>query len=256
MQAGAPAVLRAAVARVRGGGEDKGRRFALSERSVTAEPGDQGAGQRRREGHGVTDDSAFKKQVRTRMAETGEKYTVARRVVIAGRDRRQPVALRVYLNPHVDLELTDEAARAYAAADEPARRDMANRLLADHMEMAGVEEAGVAAGSEIMTVQALRIEEIGEVVRRRIGRAAGVSAVSVGGDLDQVRVDIEAARPGVVHGHGGAEAARLRAELEELTGKPVLLGIGDGEPGLPRGPGAAGPGVGAEERASRYWPGH
>lgn len=70
----------------------------------------------------------------------------------------------------LDLELTRQAARAYAAADEPGRRDMANRLLADHIEMAGVEEAGVAAGSEIMTVQALRIEEIGEVVRRRIGR--------------------------------------------------------------------------------------
>ena len=62
-----------------------------------------------------------------------------------------------------------------------------------------------------MTVQALRIEEIGEVVRRRTGRAAGVSAVAVGGDLDHVRVDIEAARPGVVHGHGSAEAGRLRA---------------------------------------------
>ena len=174
----------------------------------------------------MTDDSAFKKQVRDRMAETGEKYTVARRMVIAGRDLgRPPVALRVYLNSHVDLELTGEAARAYAAADEPGRRDMAGRLLADHIEMAGSEEAGVAAGSEIMTVQALRIEEIGDVVRRRIGRAAGVSAVDVGGDLDHVRVDIEAARPGVVHGHGGAEAGRLRAELEELTGKPVLLNM-------------------------------
>jgi hypothetical protein len=160
------------------------------------------------------------------MAETGEKYTVARRMVIAGRDPgRPPVALRVYLNPHVDLELTDEAARAYAAADEPGRREMANRLLADHIEMAGAEEAGAAAGSEIMTVQALRIEEIGEMVRRRIGRAAGVSAVSVGGDLDQVQVDIEAARPGVVQGHGGAEVGRLRAELEELTGKPVVLSM-------------------------------
>jgi hypothetical protein len=173
----------------------------------------------------VTDDSAFKKQVRDRMAETGEKYTVARRAVITGRDPDQPpVAVRVYLNPHVDLELTDEAARAYAAADEPGRRDMANRLLADHIEMAGSEEAGVAAGSEILTVQQLLIEEIGELVRRRIGQAAGVSGVSVGGDLDYVRVDIHAARPGVVSGHGGAKADRLCAELEELTGKPVRAG--------------------------------
>jgi ABC-type transport system involved in cytochrome bd biosynthesis fused ATPase/permease subunit len=47
----------------------------------------------------------------------------------------------VYLNPHVDLALTDEAARAYAAADKPGRRDMANRLLAEHIEMAGVASA-------------------------------------------------------------------------------------------------------------------
>jgi len=189
----------------------------------------------------VTDDSAFKKQVRARMAETGEKYTTARRMVIAGHDPGQPpVVLRVYLNPHVDLELTAEAARAYAAADEPGRRDMVDRLLAGHLKLAGSGEAGVAAGSEIMMVQALRIGEIGEVVRRRIGQAAGVSAVSVGGDLDQVRVDIEAARPGVVSGHGGAEAGRLRAELEELTGKPVVLSIG--EPGRQEGPGDAGSG--------------
>ena len=70
---------------------------------------------------------------------------------------------------------------------------------------------------------ALRIEEICEVVRRRIGRAAGVSAVSVSGDSDLGPVDTDAARPRVVHGHGGAEAHRLCAELEELTGKPALL---------------------------------
>ena len=134
------------------------------------------------------------------MAETGEKYTVAGRMVIAGRDPGQPpVALRVYLNPHVDLELT---------------------------------------------VQQLRIEEIGELVRRRIGQAAGVASVSVGGDLDQVRVSIHAARPGVVTGHGGAGADRLRAELEELIGKPVLLAIGDGEAGPREGPGDAGSGRG------------
>ena len=38
----------------------------------------------------MTDDSAFKKQVRAKMTETGEKYTVARRMVIAGRDPGQP----------------------------------------------------------------------------------------------------------------------------------------------------------------------
>jgi hypothetical protein len=174
----------------------------------------------------VTDDSAFKKQVRARMAETGEKYTVARRMVIAGRDPGQPlVVLRMYLNPYVDLELTDEAARAYAAADEPGRRDMTNRLLADHIEMAGAEEAGATAGSEILTVQELRIDEINDVIHRRIGQAAGVSAVSVSGDQDHVRVDIRAARPGAAIGHGGAEADRLRGELAELTGKPVQLNI-------------------------------
>jgi hypothetical protein len=171
----------------------------------------------------VTDDSAFKKQVRARMAETGEKYTVARRMV-AGHDPGQPpLALRVYLNPHVDLEFTDAAARAYEAADEPSRRDMAHRLLADHLELAGAQGAGVTAGSEILTVQELRIEEIDEVIRRRIGRAAGVSASAVFGDLDHIRVEVHTARPGVARGHGDAEADRLRAELEELTGKPVEL---------------------------------
>ena len=128
----------------------------------------------------MTDDSAFKKQVRARMAETGENYTTARRMVIAGRDPGQPpVALRVYLNPHVDLELTGETARAYAAADEQGQRDMANRLLADHIEMAGVGEAGVAAGSEIVTVQDLGIDEIADAIHRRIPRTAGI--VTIGG---------------------------------------------------------------------------
>jgi hypothetical protein len=172
----------------------------------------------------VTDDSAFKKQVRDRMAETGENYTTARRMVIAGRDPGQPpVALRVFLPPHVDLQLTDETARAYKAADEQGQRDMANRLLADHIEMAGVEESGVAVGSELLTVQELRIEEIADAIHRRIPRAAGIATVAVSGDLDYVQVDIQAARPGVAHGHGGAEMDRLRVELEELTGKPVRL---------------------------------
>jgi ribosomal protein S3 len=47
----------------------------------------------------------------------------------------------------------------------------------------------------------------------------------VSGDLDHVKVDIHARRPGLAHGHGHAEFDRLRAELEELTGKPVQLNI-------------------------------
>jgi KH domain len=150
----------------------------------------------------------------------------------------------VYLNPHVDLELTGEAARAYAAADEPGQRDMASRLLADHIELAGAGEAGVAAGSQLLTVQELRIEGIADAIHRRIGQAAGPITISVSGDLGHVRVDIGTARPGVVFGHGGTEADRLRAELEELTGKPVMLNVLVKEPG-PRGAGDAGSGPGS-----------
>jgi hypothetical protein len=196
----------------------------------------------------VTDDSAFKKQVRTRMAETGENYTVARRAVIAARDPGQPpVALRVHLNPYVDLQLTTEAARAFEAADEQDRLDMVNRLLAEHIELAGAGEAGVAAGpghietggteetrvaagSEILTVQELYIEEIVAAIHRRIPPAAGVHAIGVGGDLDHVRVDIRATRPGLAFGHGGSQVDRLRDELEELTGKPVLLNMLEDRP--------------------------
>ena len=184
----------------------------------------------------MTDDSAFKRQVRARMAETGENYTTARRMVIAGRDRGQlPVVLRVYLNPHVDLELTDQTARAYAAADELGQRDMANRLLAGHIELAGAGEAGVAAGSEIVTVQDLRIDQIADTVNRRIPRAAGITTIAVWGELDHVRVEIQADRPGVALGHDRAEYDRLRAELEELTGKPVQLHIVK-DAGPPEGP--------------------
>jgi hypothetical protein len=181
----------------------------------------------------VTDDSAFKKQVRTRMAETGEKYTVARRMVIAGADPGQPpVVLRVYLNPHVDVELTAEAGRAYATADEQGRREMAARLLADQIEMAGAEEARVAAGSKIVTGQeppagaeAAEDAAIRGAVQRAAERAVGVSAVEVARAADRLQVDIRAARPILVAGPRGAEADRLRGELEELTGRRVRLNI-------------------------------
>jgi small subunit ribosomal protein S3 len=44
----------------------------------------------------VTDDSAFKRQVRSRMAATGEKYTEARRIVI------EDAAIREMLHLHME----------------------------------------------------------------------------------------------------------------------------------------------------------
>jgi hypothetical protein len=178
----------------------------------------------------VTDDSAFKRQVRARMAETGEKYTVARRMVIAEQDPAQPpVILRVYLEPHVDVELTAEAGRAYAAADELGRQEMASRLLADHIDAAGFQEAHVAAGSKIATDQELRAEAeetaIRGAVQRCAARAAGVRAVNVDVAADPVRVSVRAARPIVLAGRRGEEADRLRGELVGLTGRRVRLDI-------------------------------
>ena len=181
----------------------------------------------------MTDDSAFKKQVRARMAETGEKYTVARREVIAEQDPGQrPVTLRVRLTSHVDLELTAKTARAYAAADERGRQELAGRLLADHIEVAGFEEARVAAGSEIVTDRELRAEAeaaedaaIRGVVQRGVERAVGVSAVELGRAAERLRVGVRAARPILLVGPRGAEADRLRGELEELTGRRVQLSI-------------------------------
>ncbi|PZS40185.1 MAG: 30S ribosomal protein S3, partial [Pseudonocardiales bacterium] len=42
---------------------------------------------------------------------------------------------------------------------------------------------------------------------------------------DRVRVDIHTARPGIVIGRRGAEADRIRGELEKLSGKQVQLNI-------------------------------
>ncbi|HZI98827.1 MAG TPA: 30S ribosomal protein S3 [Actinomycetales bacterium] len=54
---------------------------------------------------------------------------------------------------------------------------------------------------------------------------AGISKVEIERTRDRVRVDIHTARPGIVIGRRGAEADRLRSELEKLTGKQVQLNI-------------------------------
>ncbi|MBM7795412.1 30S ribosomal protein S3 [Pseudoglutamicibacter albus] len=54
---------------------------------------------------------------------------------------------------------------------------------------------------------------------------AGISKVEIERTRDRVRVDIHTARPGIVIGRRGAEADRLRGELEKLTNKQVQLNI-------------------------------
>ena len=54
---------------------------------------------------------------------------------------------------------------------------------------------------------------------------AGISKVEIERTRDRVRVDIHTARPGIVIGRRGAEADRIRGELEKLSGKQVQLNI-------------------------------
>ena len=54
---------------------------------------------------------------------------------------------------------------------------------------------------------------------------AGIAKVDIERTRDRVRIDIHTARPGIVIGRKGAEADRIRGELEKLTGKQVQLNI-------------------------------
>jgi small subunit ribosomal protein S3 len=65
-------------------------------------------------------------------------------------------------------------------------------------------------------------------IRRLMTRGmerAGISKVEIERTRDRVRVDIHTARPGIVIGRRGAEADRIRGDLEKLTGKQVQLNI-------------------------------
>jgi hypothetical protein len=63
----------------------------------------------------VTDDSAFKRQVRARMAETGEKYTEARRIVIEDAAIRE--LLHRYMEPAGISRIEIERTRARVRVD-------------------------------------------------------------------------------------------------------------------------------------------
>ena len=66
--------------------------------------------------------------------------------------------------------------------------------------------------------------EIRKLMSKGMDRA-GISKVEIERTRDRVRVDIHTARPGIVIGRRGAEADRLRSQLEKLTGKQVQLNI-------------------------------
>ncbi|WP_165063437.1 30S ribosomal protein S3 [Marisediminicola senii] len=54
---------------------------------------------------------------------------------------------------------------------------------------------------------------------------AGVARIEIERTRDRVRVDIHTARPGIVIGRRGAEAERIRSDLEKLSGKQIQLNI-------------------------------
>ena len=65
-------------------------------------------------------------------------------------------------------------------------------------------------------------------IRRLLSKGmerAGISRVEIERTRDRVRVDIHTARPGIVIGRRGAEADRIRSDLEKMTGKQVQLNI-------------------------------
>jgi small subunit ribosomal protein S3 len=65
-------------------------------------------------------------------------------------------------------------------------------------------------------------------IRKMMSRGmerAGIARVDIERTQGRLRVDIHTARPGIVIGRRGAEADRIRGELEKLTGKQVQLNI-------------------------------
>ena len=56
-------------------------------------------------------------------------------------------------------------------------------------------------------------------------QGAGVPKVEIERDSARVRVFIQCAKPGVVIGYHGAEIEKLRAELEAMVGRPVVVNV-------------------------------
>ena len=66
--------------------------------------------------------------------------------------------------------------------------------------------------------------KIREYVKNKL-QSAGVPRVEIERDASRVRVFIQCAKPGVVIGFHGAEIEKLRAELEAMVGRPVVVNV-------------------------------
>ena len=66
--------------------------------------------------------------------------------------------------------------------------------------------------------------KIREYVKNKL-QSAGVPKVEIERDSARVRVFIQCAKPGVVIGFHGAEIEKLRAELEAMVGRPVVVNV-------------------------------
>jgi len=65
---------------------------------------------------------------------------------------------------------------------------------------------------------------IREFVKNKL-QGAGVPRIEIERDASRVRVFIQCAKPGVVIGFHGAEIEKLRAELEAMVGRPVVVNV-------------------------------
>ena len=66
--------------------------------------------------------------------------------------------------------------------------------------------------------------KIREYVKNKL-QGAGVPRIEIERDSARVRVFIQCAKPGVVIGFHGAEIEKLRAELEKMVGRPVVVNV-------------------------------
>jgi hypothetical protein len=146
------------------------------------------------------------------------------------------------LRPRLRLSLRPPAKKA-AAKKAPAKK-AATKKAAAKAEVAEQEETSNGSESSPARVPARHFERVevalvrGQAlqglhredvkIRKMMSKGlerAGISKVDIERTRDRVRVDIHTARPGIVIGRKGAEADRIRGELEKLTGKQVQLNI-------------------------------